>query len=166
SGEAWIIDHEASSLGFTITFTGSPVEGSIATWSGDVVFDPANLDDAEAVITIDAASISIANPMLQPQAGGADGFDAANHPVAIYEANAFRANDDGSFSAEGELTLRGVTADAPLAFTFEETDGVARVVGAAEINRLDFGIGAVGAADESWLQHTVTVEFTLQANRP
>lgn len=55
--------------------------------------------------------------------------------------------------------------DVPLSFTFEEVDGVATVAGSAQLNRLDFGVGAVGAADEAWLLHAVEVTFRLVANR-
>ncbi|MBV6659065.1 MAG: cytochrome b/b6 domain-containing protein [Devosiaceae bacterium] len=166
SAGAWVIDHEASALGFTITFTGNAVEGTVGSWTGDVIFDPQALDQARATITVDAASIGISNSMLAPQSGGSDGFDVANHPTITYEASDFAAQPDGSFIANGTLTLRGATADAPLAFTFEEIDGVASVSGSTQLNRLDFGIGAIGAADESWLQHAVTVTFDLTASRP
>lgn len=64
------------------------------------------------------------------------------------------------------LTLRGVSLDVPLGFTFEETDGVATVVGSTSVNRLDFGIGAVGAANEAWLLYQVDIAFDVTATRP
>jgi cytochrome b561/polyisoprenoid-binding protein YceI len=163
---AWVIDHAASSLGFTITYTGNDVAGTIGGWSGDILFDPNDLESARASITIDMTSVSLGDATLQAQASGGDGFDLANHATATYQANQFARADDGRYLADGTLTLRGVSIDVPLSFTFEETDGVASVVGSASVNRLDFGIGAVGAANEAWLLYRVDIAFDLTATRP
>ncbi|MEM1285672.1 MAG: YceI family protein [Pseudomonadota bacterium] len=163
---AWVIDHAASTLGFTVTYTGNAVEGAIASWSGDIQFDPDDLGSANAAITIDMASITLGDATLQAQSAGNDGFDLANHATATYTATAFAALEDGRYQASGTLTLRGVSVDVPLTFTFAEADGVATVSGSAMLNRLDFGIGAVGAANEAWLLHAVEVTFDLTASRP
>jgi hypothetical protein len=42
--DAWVIDHAASSLGFTITYTGNDVAGTIGSWTGDILFDPSDLE--------------------------------------------------------------------------------------------------------------------------
>lgn len=166
SSGAWLIDHEASSLGFTFTFAGNTVEGGIGSWTGDIVFDPANLDAASATITIDMASITLGDATLQAQSSGGDGFDLAVHPTAIYTTQNFTALGDDTYEADGTLSLRGVSVPAPLAFTFSQIDGVATVEGSTTLNRIDFGIGAVGAADESWISHGVQVRFSLTARRP
>lgn len=166
SDGAWMIDHAASILGFTITYTGNAVEGTIGSWTGDVVFDPEDLNNASATITIDMASITLGDATLQAQAAGGDGFDLANHTTATYRADSFARADDGNFIADGTLTLRGVTVDVPLTFTFDDANGVATVAGGATLNRLDFGIGAVGAANESWILYAVDVAFELIATRP
>jgi cytochrome b561/polyisoprenoid-binding protein YceI len=164
--DAWVIDHAASSLGFTITYTGNDVAGTMGSWTGDILFDPSDLASASATITIDMTSASLNDATLQAQASGGDGFDLANHATATYQANQFVRADDGRYLADGTLTLRGVSIDVPLSFTFEETDGVATVVGSASVNRLDFGIGAVGAANEAWLLYQVDIAFDLTATRP
>lgn len=161
----WVIDHQGSELGFTITFSGNDVFGEVANWSGDINFDPQRLEDASATITIDMASITLSNSTVQAQAAGGDGFDLANHSTATYEASAFVRNDDGSFSAAGMLTVRGISVSVPLTFTFEEAEGVATVQGHTVVNRLNFDIGAVGAADEAWLLYGVDVTFSLTASR-
>lgn len=161
----WVIDHHASELGFTITFSGNDVFGEVANWSGDINFDPQSLEDASATITIDMASITLSNSTVQAQAAGGDGFDLANHSTATYEASAFVRNDDGSFSAAGTLTVRGISVSVPLTFTFEEVAGAATVQGRTVVNRLNFDIGAIGAADEAWLLYGVDVTFSLTASR-
>lgn len=164
--DAWVIDQAASSLGFTITYTGNDIAGTIGSWTGNILFDPNNLESASATITIDMTSAALNDATLQAQASGGDGFDLANHATATYQANQFARADDDRYLADGTLTLRGVSIDVPLSFTFEETDGVATVLGSASVNRLDFGIGAVGAANEAWLLYQVDIAFDLTATRP
>ena len=166
SAGAWVIDAAQSAVTFTLTFSDAPVTGTIGAWTADILFDPQALDASRASVTLDMASVAIANPMLAPQAGGSDGFDVAGHPIAIFAAETFTALDDGRFLADGSLTLRGVTVAVPLVFSFAERDGVARVEGQATLDRLAFGIGAVGAADEAWLRHAVVVDVQLVATRP
>lgn len=161
----WAIDHERSSLSFTITFTGNAVIGEVANWSADIRFDPDDLDNASALISLDMTSVTLANPTLQAQAAAGDGFDLANHATATYEAAEFTRTDDGRFLASGVLTLRGTGVTVPVSFTFDESDGVANVQGSAQLSRLDFSIGAVGAADEAWLLYGVDVAFDLIATR-
>lgn len=163
---AWVINHEASTLGFTITYTGNAVEGSISSWTGDVVFDPEDLGNASATITVDMTSVTLGDATLQAQSSGGDGFDLANHATATYQTDGFDRTDDGGFIANGTLTLRGTTVDVPLTFTFDEADGSAIVVGQGSLNRLDFGIGAVGAANEAWLLYDVSIAFQIVATRP
>lgn len=163
--KGWAVDHEQSTLGFSFTFTGNDVVGEVAKWSADILFDPDMLEEASALVTIDMASIMLADRTLQAQAGGGDGFDLANHATATYETNTITRNDDGTYIADGTLTVRGMSASVPLTFTFNEQDGVANVQGNAELSRLDFGIGAVGAADEAWLLYGVDVNFDLTASR-
>ncbi len=166
SAGAWVIDHEQSVLGFTVTYTGNDVAGTIGAWTADIVFNTQDLFAASATVTIDMTSVSLGDATLQAQAAGGDGFDLANHATATYEASNFERLDDQTYVANGKLTLRGISVDAPLSFTFAQTDGIATVSGSTSLNRLDFGVGAVGAADEAWLLYGVDVAFDLTAQQP
>ena len=166
SSGGWVIDHDQSALGFTLTFSGNAVAATVDSWSGEIVFDPDDLEGSRATIGVDMASITLANSTLQAQSAGGDGFDLANHATATYQAESFERIDDGQFRADGKFNLRGATVDVPLTFSFVEEDGTARVSGTATVNRLDFGIGAVGAANEAWLLYGVDIAFDLVAMRP
>ena len=41
----------------------------------------------------------------------------------------------------GKLTIRDVTKDVPIDFTFEQKEGSAWLKGGSTIKRLDFGVG-------------------------
>ena len=50
----------------------------------------------------------------------ADLFDVKRFPTAHYVAEKFTAKGGSKFSATGKLTLRDVTRDVPIEFTFEK----------------------------------------------
>ena len=83
----------------------------------------------------------------------------------MFETTGFAAAADGTYTAEGTLTLRGIALPVILSFSFAETAGVARVEGRGTVRRLAFGIGRSGAPDEGWLKDPVEIVFSLVATR-
>lgn len=161
----WQVDAAGSTLGFVVQFSGKPVDGSFAQWSADISFEPGRLDQSRAEIVVQTASVTINDSNLNGQATGSDGFASDAHPDAVFMAEDFAENPDGGYLANGTLTLRGASVPLTLSFTFEETDGVAQVVGSGVVDRLDFGIGQSNAADEGWLKFPVEIVFDLTASR-
>jgi polyisoprenoid-binding protein YceI len=65
------------------------------------------------------------------------------------------------YTATGALTLRGVTKDVPLDFTFAAAGTGAKLVGMAKLKRLDFGAGQGDWKSTEWIKDEVKVSFTL-----
>lgn len=161
----WIIDQEQSSLGFTLTFQNNPVTGSFSTWQAAVSFSPDAPDTASARVEIATGSVTISDGYLNGQSTGADGFDSANHPTAVFESTGVRDLGDGRFEMDGNLTLKDSTSPLIVAFTFSETDGIATVSGTGTLDRREFAMGTSAAADEQWLKFPVELNFELTASR-
>ena len=68
---------------------------------------------------------------------GADFFAADKFPTAHYVAEKFADQGGGKYTANGKLTLRNVTKDVPVAFTYETKDGTSWLKGSAKLARLD-----------------------------
>jgi polyisoprenoid-binding protein YceI len=66
-----------------------------------------------------------------------------------------------SYTATGKLTIRNVTRDVPIAFTFEKKDGSAWLKGSAQLKRLDFGVGQGDWKDTEQVGNDVKVNFVL-----
>jgi polyisoprenoid-binding protein YceI len=125
----------------------------ISTWrgkftksSGDVTLDRAAKTGA-INIKIDIASIDFGLDALNKRSQAPDIFDAAQFPTATYKSTSIKFDGDKPVSAEGELTLHGVTK--PVALKINKfaciTDGLSKreLCGAdasAEFMRSDFGI--------------------------
>ncbi|MEE2951567.1 MAG: cytochrome b/b6 domain-containing protein [Pseudomonadota bacterium] len=161
----WIVDREASRLGFTVSFSGKSLTGTISAWSADVTFFPDALEDANAIVTVQTGSIAIEDSFVGPQVQGADGLKSDEFPQARLVLSDFSGGAAaGSYLAKGTLTLRGETLPIEVPFTFEEVDdGTAMVKGRAEIDRTAYGIGLSNDPGGSYLGKSVAVSFDLKA---
>jgi len=74
------------------------------------------------------------------------------------------AKGAGKFEARGRLTIRDVTRDVLLPFTFTPAaDGQhATLAGGTTIRRLDFGVGQGEWTDTTWVGNEVKIRFELR----
>lgn len=143
----------------SITGTGTGISGTIA-------FDPANPEATTGSIVLDAASLTVGNPVMTDHMRGDKWLDVAKHKSITFEAlKVSGVRKQGAqivADVAGKLTLKGVTKEVtvPVSFTHlpdklgarigkADVKGDLLVVRATfEINRNDFGIMPGQAADK------------------
>lgn len=161
----WIIDPAASRLGYSVTFSGKAVTGTVGNWNAAVVFDPADLGRAKADIVVETASVAIDDSFIRSNLGGPDGLDVKAFPRAEIHLTAVSKTPDG-YLGTGTLRIKAVEAPVSVPFTVEEdAAGIARVSGTAEIDRLAFKLGVDNDAKGEWLAPAIRIDFTLVARR-
>lgn len=150
-------------LGFSVKQMGSDVSGSFATWTADITFDPVAADGKHGAVTvtIDMASLTLGS--VTDQAKGPDFFDVGTHPQAIFTAAILPAGE-GSYVADGTLTMRGVTVPLQLPFSLVLNGETAKMTGLTSIDRRAFGMGA-SYADESSVGFNANVTVNLTATK-
>ena len=146
----------------TVVQFGSEVTGSFAEWTSAITFD-----EDQPGQTLGTAMTTIAVPSLTlgsvtQQAMGADFFDAATYPTAVFDAALNRGTD--GYEAVGTLTIRDKTLPLTLPFSLSITDGVAEMFGTLTLDRRDFGVGD-NMKDASSLGFEVRVTISLSATR-
>lgn len=144
-------------LGFVIRQMGSEVRGGFSDWTASIDFDP---DRGEGQVRVTVNMDSVAIGTVTDQAKGADFFDVAGHPVAVFEGQ-IRRDADG-YVAEGPLTLKGQEAPVTLLFTLQIDGDVARMQGRATLDRRTWHIGS-GYDDESTVGFSVELDVALEA---
>lgn len=145
-----------STLAFATAYEGEVFSGHFGQFTTTVSFDPQHPEAAKLDVKIPLASASTANPDRDATLLGADFFNADKFPQARYSAVGFRALDDGTYAADGTLTLRGVSH--PVTLTFSWTGGANPVLtGKATVQRLDFNVGGGDWADVSLIPNAVAV---------
>ncbi|OLP62624.1 hypothetical protein BJF93_12500 [Xaviernesmea oryzae] len=161
----WVIDKPASHLGYSVTFSGKSVAGTVDGWNAAITFDPDNLASARAEVEVDTGSITIDDAFIRSNLAGADGLDVSAFPKAKIMLTEFARTETG-YLAKGTLTLKSITAPITLPFTFTEAaDGTATVTGTADLDRATFKLGQENDAKGEWLAPVIKVELTLKARR-
>lgn len=160
---AWQTVVANSRIEFTGSLAGGDFTGRFGKFDAGIVFDPADLADSRFRVVVDSASADTADADRDTALKGADFFAADRWPTASYEASQFVMTAPGQFEARGRLTMRGVTHDLPVKFTFKApADGkAAALTGEATIHRLDFGVGQGEWQDTKWLGNDVRVRFEV-----
>jgi polyisoprenoid-binding protein YceI len=142
----WTIDPSHSHLEFGVRHLMiSTVKGRFADFSGIIQLDPADLTTAKLDVTVNTASIDTRTADRDSHLRSADFFDVETYPTLTYAGRRVEKVGDG-YRVVGDLTIRGVTREVPLAVSLEgevkDPWGNQRVAFAAttRINRADFGL--------------------------
>ncbi|MHB1947230.1 MAG: YceI family protein [Gammaproteobacteria bacterium] len=161
---AWKIVPNESSLSFTATQNGAPVSGKFTKFSGDIHFDPNQLDKSHVKIIVDIGSISDAYNQLSDTLKTPEWFNTKVFPQAIFESKELTKTGDKTYQAKGNLTIRDKTQPVTLTFTQEEyTATKARMKGETTIKRTAFGVGQGEWADTKAVKDDVHIDFTVVA---
>jgi polyisoprenoid-binding protein YceI len=133
-GVNWNIDPN-----YSIKFSGKKVAGTFSGLSGNVIFDPNNLQTSKMEVSVDVNSIKTGNTTQDDHAKGDSWFHAVKYPKISFTSSSFSKTMNG-FVVNGNLTLRGVTKAVSIPFQFSETQGKGLFVGNFKVNRKDYGI--------------------------
>jgi len=158
----WSMQPKESKLTFVGVQAGAEFEGAFERFTADIRFDPKQLADSRFDVKIETASVNTRDGERDDTIKSADLFDSKRFPTARYVADKFTDKGGNKFSATGKLTLRDITKDVPIEFTFESKDGGAWLKGAAKLKRLDFGVGQGEWKDTETVGNDVQVRFALR----
>lgn len=154
-----------SKLGFSVIWSGEPLNGVFKRWKADIAFDPADLAHSHVVATIETGSLVTDYPEGDDSVMGAVGFASDRFPAARFEAAAIRRQPDGSYVADGRLSIRGITRPVALPFKLAIQGNRAHMYGKTTILRTDFGVGQGEWAAPQPVAHQVTVTIDLFATK-
>ena len=148
-------------LEFSAIQAGARFTGTFTRFRVALDFDPAHPATGQLDVTVEVASIDTQDPERDEILRGADFFQVAQHPQAVFHAERFERAGDG-WRAPGELTIRGVTRPVPVTFTLAPGAGASVMKGNASLRRLAFGLGQGEWASTEWVGDEVDVRFELR----
>jgi polyisoprenoid-binding protein YceI len=164
----YALDPAKSSLEFTFLQAGAKNTGRFPHFA--VTLDCPGADPAggRLEVTVEVASLDTADKDRDETLRSAELFATAKFPQAHFLATRI-VKTAGGYEAEGALTIRGVTRDTNVPFTFREaTEGgaaVAYMAGKTVVRRLDFGVGQGDWKATDQAGNEVTVSFALRLIR-
>lgn len=164
----YTLDPAKSSLEFTFLQAGAKNTGRFPRFA--VTLDCPGADPAggRLEVTVEVAALDTGDKDRDDTLRGNDLFATAKFPRAAFLATGI-VKTAGGYEAEGALTIRGVTRDTKVPFTFREaTEGgaaVAYMAGKTVVRRLDFGVGQGDWKATDQAGNEVTVSFALRLTR-
>ena len=139
----YTLDASKSTLEFEFTQLGGKNKGKFVKFPVTLDLGP-DASPSKLDVTVDIGSLNTSDKERDDQLKSPDLFDAAKYPQAHFVATQITKSANG-FVAQGKLTIRSVTKDTPVPFTFRTaTEGgqsVGYLSGSTTIHRLDFGVG-------------------------
>ena len=156
----WTVVPETSSVGFVGTQQGTKFNGRFQTFTAQINLDAADPTKGTIVGTVKLDSVNTRDSDRDASLLDKDWFNAREHPEAKFESQKIEKAADGSYVANGNLTLKGTTKPVAMKFTFDGSGATAKFAGSMTINRFDFNIGE-GWNDTSWVAQDVAVDVKL-----
>ncbi len=161
----WVVDRAASSLGFKSSFSGMAFDGSFRRWNAEIAFDPKDLADSKAVVTVETGTATAGDDSRDEAMPTGDWFDVAHFPKATFATRSIKSLGGDRYDATADLTIRGVTKSIDLPFTLVITGDQAKMTGEVVLDRSAFGVGQGEYASADTVPLNVTVVVSLTANR-
>lgn len=145
--------------GYAVKFSSKNPTGVFKRMTGKVTFDEKDPANAIFGITIDISSFDCGNSIQNSHALGEQWFHAEKYPAIIFMSKGAVKTALG-YETTGQLTMRGVTKDFTIPFTFTPSGAGGSFTGKFDVNRVEFGVGEAGGKVPDVMKMEVTVPVT------
>lgn len=143
---------------FKIKMLGSTVDGSFKGFSGKFLFDPNNLKISSLSASVDVNTVFTDNSLRDRHLKEKEYlFNAGKYPVLKMTSTNIE-KDGNNYIGYFDLTMKGITKNIKLPFSFKQDGEKASFQGSALINRKDWSVGG------STLGMSSDVTFTIAVN--
>ena len=160
----WVAVPAQSSITMRVALPLGHRSGRFERWNADVRFDPAAPEAARVSVTVQAASLRMDSTVLTRTAIGPGVLDTERFPDIRFRLTSLRRLDGERFTAEADVTMKGVTRPVSFPVTLRSDGRTAQMTGGFSLDRAAYGIGTQG----SWnrlIGRQVRVDVSL-ATRP
>lgn len=154
-------------LEFSGAVEGSGFTGRFEDFEVRFCMDEGSPVDSSIEVAVRPASAESGNNDRDETLVGPEFFDVDRFPEATWTSTAVQSTGD-AYEADGELTLRDISAAQPIVFRLTPdgdallASGEFAMAGASEIERLRFDIGTGEFADPEFVRNRVDVRFEVR----
>lgn len=171
--QEWKIDPIHTGILFEVKHIYSTVRGHFPDFTGDVFFDPDNLEKSKFDFVVKVDSINTNNGKRDNHLRSDDFFSASKYPVMTFKSTRVSHAGGNKYVLEGKMTIKDVTKDMMLEFIywgqkenpFKKNEIVAGFDTRFNINRLDFHVGDGKFYKAGVVGKDVDILITLEAFR-
>jgi polyisoprenoid-binding protein YceI len=134
------------------------VTGSFKGLKGSIKFLPGNPAASSINVSVDAATVNTSNSSRDNHLKKEAYFDATRYPTLSF-ASVKISGKNGSYTVEGNLTIKGTKKYISIPFTATAITNGYRLQGRFKLNRKDFKVGG-----NSWvLSNDLNVSLNIAA---
>ena len=151
---------KSSAITFKIKNAGLTVDGSFSNLEAEIKFDQLKPEEGNIKASVDSKSIKTNNSMRDGHLRKPEYFDADKFPKITLQSTKISRTGPITYNGTFNLTMKGVTKEIIIPFTFMKIPEKTEFKGSFTINRRDFGVGgnSISMADE--LTVTLLVDVT------
>src|ERR1700730_11129978 len=161
----YVLDQAKSALEFTFMQAGAQNKGKFTRFPVSFDFSAESPAGGHLEVTVEIGSLDSGDKERDDTLRSADLFAVAKFPQARFSATQISKTAQG-FEAAGKLTIRDVTREGRVPFTFRTADehgvAVGYMSGKTSIRRLDFGVGQGDWKATDQVGNEVGVSFALR----
>ncbi|HTL91560.1 MAG TPA: YceI family protein [Steroidobacteraceae bacterium] len=161
----YVLDPARSSLEFTFLQAGAQNKGRFRSLQVSFDFSPDNLAASHLDVVVEINSLDSGDQERDDTLRSADLLAVSKFPQAHFAAAQINRSAAG-YEAIGKLTIRGVTRDARIPFTFrtasENGAPVGYMSGKTSVRRLDYGVGQGDWKATDQVGNEVGIAFALR----
>jgi polyisoprenoid-binding protein YceI len=159
------LDPAKSTLEFTFMQAGAQNQGRFKRFPASLDLAAASGTPSRLEVSVDMTSLDSGDQERDDTLRSADLFAVAKFPQAHFLATQFNKTASG-FEAVGKLTIRDVTRDARVPFSWrtatENGVAVGYLIGTTSINRIDYGVGQGDWKATDQVGNAVGVAYSLR----
>lgn len=148
---SWTVDENT----YSVKFTSKKFEGSFKGLKSELLFDENNLPASQLTATIDASTINTGNGMRNGHAK--KGLDAKTFPTVKFVSTSI-TKTAGGYEANGNLTIKDVTRQIIIPFTFSKTGDGGVFAGTFSIKPAEYNVTRSGTPEVLDFQLNVPVK--------
>ena len=117
-GYEWKTDPHHSGILFEIKHIYSVIRGQFSDFTGDVFFDPDNLEKSKFDFVVQVDSINTHNEKRDNHLRSDDFFAVRKYPVMTFKSSRVSRAGGNKYILEGKMTIKDVTKDMVLEFIY------------------------------------------------
>lgn len=146
----WKVKEDA----YSVKFTSSKFDGAFKGLKSELLFDENNLAASKLTATIDANTVNTGNGMRNKHA--TQGLDAKTFPTVRFQSTSIAKTSNG-YEATGNLTIKDVTKQIKIPFTFTKNTEGGVFAGTFSVKPADYNVTKSGTPEVLDFQLNVPV---------
>jgi polyisoprenoid-binding protein YceI len=141
---------------YSVSFKGGKIEGILTGLKATILFDEINPEKSKIYASVDVNTINTGNSLKNKHAKAESALDVARFSMIIFESTGiYKKGTD--YEAKGKLSMKGVTKEIILPFTFLKKGDEAVFKGKFSVTPKDYNITKMGTPDEVVIELEVPV---------